>query len=204
MGNKSLHKKAVTAEQKNALKQMITRTAIGLFLADGYDNVKISDIARAAGISTGGFYSYFPSKEAVLSEYAFVSDEYFREIIPVLRYDSYSDLLRQLVQHKFRLMVREGSERVTIISKAIIGNLNHHDEGAFALDCLEYELYEKALADGIASGEFRKNLDPHALCSQLRYIVGGITVHWCMTGGAFDIFQAANQELDLFLSMIVA
>ncbi len=39
--------------------------AMGQFYRQGYSVTKIDDIARAAGVTVGTVYRYFPSKEAL-------------------------------------------------------------------------------------------------------------------------------------------
>lgn len=40
--------------------------ALDLFVANGYARTRVEDIARAAGLSKGAVYLYFPSKEAII------------------------------------------------------------------------------------------------------------------------------------------
>lgn len=47
-------------------KDNITITALRLFLLNGYKNVSLVDVAKAAGITKGGIYHYFDSKESLL------------------------------------------------------------------------------------------------------------------------------------------
>lgn len=47
-------------------KDNITITAMRLFLLNGYKNVSLVDVAKEAGITKGGIYHYFDSKESLL------------------------------------------------------------------------------------------------------------------------------------------
>ncbi|MDX8035606.1 TetR/AcrR family transcriptional regulator [Lentzea sp. BCCO 10_0856] len=51
-----------------AKKRHITDTAAGLFAEKGYDRTTVADICRAAGISTGSLFHYFPTKRAIFRE----------------------------------------------------------------------------------------------------------------------------------------
>src|SRR5512136_1227621 len=50
-------------------KELILRTALGLFRGCGFEITTMRDIARAAKVATGAAYYYFPSKEAIVSAY---------------------------------------------------------------------------------------------------------------------------------------
>jgi AcrR family transcriptional regulator len=50
-------------------RQRIVETALALFREHGFDPTTIRDIARAAGLSLGAAYYYFPSKDAIVAAY---------------------------------------------------------------------------------------------------------------------------------------
>ena len=47
-------------------REEILRTAESLFYAQGYERTTIQQILTALGLSKGGFYHHFASKEALL------------------------------------------------------------------------------------------------------------------------------------------
>jgi AcrR family transcriptional regulator len=53
--------------QGNAARARLYDTAIRMFRERGYEATTLRDIARAAGVSAGLLYRYFPSKQAVLT-----------------------------------------------------------------------------------------------------------------------------------------
>jgi TetR/AcrR family transcriptional repressor of nem operon len=53
-----------TAESREA----IVATASRLFREKGFDGIGVADIMAAAGLTHGGFYRHFPSKEALVAE----------------------------------------------------------------------------------------------------------------------------------------
>jgi AcrR family transcriptional regulator len=55
-------------ERGSATRQHILAVATEAFLAHGYAGTSLSDLIRAAGVTKGGFYHHFPSKEALAVE----------------------------------------------------------------------------------------------------------------------------------------
>lgn len=51
-----------------AKKRQILDGARRIFLENGFDGASMNDITRAAGVSKGTIYAYFPSKEALFEE----------------------------------------------------------------------------------------------------------------------------------------
>lgn len=49
-------------------RQRIVETACDLFRVHGVDHVSIADVMGALGLTTGGFYKHFASKEALVAE----------------------------------------------------------------------------------------------------------------------------------------
>ena len=55
-------------EQKEQRRQLIIAKALELFVKKGYRETKVSDIAKAANMSTGLMFHYFESKEQLYEE----------------------------------------------------------------------------------------------------------------------------------------
>lgn len=54
--------------QANENRGRILQVASGLFRAHGVEAVGIADVMKAAGLTQGGFYKHFPSKDALAAE----------------------------------------------------------------------------------------------------------------------------------------
>ena len=79
-----------------AKRQQIMEGARRVFLQDGFDGASIGDIVRAAGVSKGTLYAYFPSKEKLFealivedrrkqAEALFTLDENDQDVVHALR-----------------------------------------------------------------------------------------------------------------------
>lgn len=59
----------VSREQKQAQHQKLIAAFVREVRSKGYADVTLKDVARHAGLSDGGIYKYFPSKEKILLAY---------------------------------------------------------------------------------------------------------------------------------------
>ena len=58
-------------------RDLIIEEATNLFIRDGYENMKIADLAKNAGVSIGAIYSMFGSKEALYNQYMLGQIEFY-------------------------------------------------------------------------------------------------------------------------------
>jgi TetR/AcrR family transcriptional repressor of nem operon len=58
----------VSREQVALNRERIVETAAKLFREKGYDGIGVADLMKGAGLTHGGFYGHFDSKEALLAE----------------------------------------------------------------------------------------------------------------------------------------
>jgi len=52
--------------QKKLTRRLISDTATGMFLKDGFDAVRVIDVAAACGVSEKTVYNHFPTKELLI------------------------------------------------------------------------------------------------------------------------------------------
>ena len=53
---------------KNDTKEMIRQAAVSEFMDKGFAGASLRQIVKNAGVTTGAFYKYYPTKEALLAE----------------------------------------------------------------------------------------------------------------------------------------
>ncbi|MER6784829.1 TetR/AcrR family transcriptional regulator [Streptomyces sp. NPDC000658] len=67
--------------KKQATRQRISDVATGLFVARGFDEVTVADVARAAEVSTMTVFNYFPRKEDLFLDRIPQAVEMFTEAV---------------------------------------------------------------------------------------------------------------------------
>jgi TetR/AcrR family transcriptional repressor of nem operon len=58
----------VSREQAAANRERIVEVASKLFRENGFDGIGIADLMKAAGLTHGGFYGHFESKDELAAE----------------------------------------------------------------------------------------------------------------------------------------
>src|SRR5271165_5078161 len=122
---------AETPAFDTAKRQQIMEGARHVFLHDGFDGASIGDIVRAAGVSKGTLYAYFPSKEKLFealviedrrkqAEVLFTLQEDDRDIARVLRKlgETFLDMLLSEESLCFLRMVAGASAKFPEIGRA--------------------------------------------------------------------------------------
>lgn len=108
--------------KKERLRQQIIDTAIQLFRKRGYENTRIDDIVEVLEISQPTFFRYFPTKGAVLLDFAF---EGLARVTEELRSDQASDattaerLRGFFIRRATRLEADEPLWRAVVLSGAM-------------------------------------------------------------------------------------
>ena len=100
-----------------AQRDAIARAALGVLIEKGYHETTLRDICRAAGISNGALYSYFPTREAaIVAACAIDHAERLESELPEI-WDDYADLppVEDMAPGKyrslrFRLSLQFGAE----------------------------------------------------------------------------------------------
>jgi TetR/AcrR family transcriptional repressor of nem operon len=59
---------SATSSKKQETHERIVRTAADAIRAHGYDGVSVAEIMEQAGLTHGGFYAHFASRDAMLAE----------------------------------------------------------------------------------------------------------------------------------------
>lgn len=196
----TLAQKLKTREHRSrTVPKRIYDCAIDLFSSKGFDNVKVADICKAADVSTGTFYYYFPSKESIFFGYAEAIDDLMDDSIEELKGKTASETLKNLVLFKVRASIDSGADTSNV---SFCAELKHHKDVALDIRRTAYGYYMNAIEQGIRSGEFRDDLNLYSATSVLRYMIGGLCLHWAIQPENVDIETESERLVNAFIDML--
>lgn len=145
-----------TADRRDALLSV----AIELFAAKGFSATSVNEIARKAGISIGGLYSYFPTKDdlflTVIERGRSLLEEALGDIdTDAPFFESFGLLIRRA-----RDYARANPELNRIYLDATTQGLRHLSSRLSGrLETITADLYRGALTSAMARGEVRPDID---------------------------------------------
>lgn len=152
----------ISDTQKEERKLIILKSAAEVFGTKGYSESSMDDIVRHSGISKGGIYTYFPTKESIILEIAEQRFKLRNKLVNSLdgslsasaQIEAYIRwLLESLDQESVISGSRFSFEFWTVISR----NKEKSHLAKERFDKFEADL-SRVIEAGIASGEFRKDL----------------------------------------------
>jgi len=170
-------------------KDNIMIAALRLFLLRGYKNVSLVDVGHEIGITKGGIYHYFGSKEELFhsvicylfdhfeEKYAelFEKEQSFREILQFMLGGEKEAYIQRL------LNINEGDYRVNNASIAleIIHNFPKIQERIDHSQRLLKDTIQTKLQIAQETGEIRRDLDAEVLATIVISISSGLNLLGC-------------------------
>jgi len=182
-------------------KELILKTAYNLFLYNNYEAVTINSIIKATGLTKGGIYYYFSSKE-----------EIFKAVVNIYMIDNRNIILKEHSNLKELIQDTIDSARKKI-TKMVIENKEYKDEipinylslmltafryypgfGKIGRDFINgmTEVWKKSIGKAIDDGEVRSEIDIESTSANFLQISSGIVENMIMGGSmiyALDMME---------------
>jgi AcrR family transcriptional regulator len=165
-------------------RAQLVRAAQKVFRRDGYLDARVADIAAAAGVAHGSFYTYFDSKEDVFRELA---EAVVKEIYAALDTPDETDPRDRVRAINRRYM--ELYERHALVLGLIeqVGNLGEFHGLRRALRARFVDRVERLIRGLEADGETGPQpLDPHLIASALVGMIDSFAYSWFVLEEPFD------------------
>lgn len=158
----------INDESKNQRKALIIKHAFNIFSEKGYSNTTVDDIVKSSGVSKGGIYTYFKSKEEIflaIAEERFnlrrnLINTFTTEMTSKEKLEKYIQwILDWVLDTKNILQIKFTFEFWSVTSrKADIKDASTERYKEIAQDLCDL------LREGVQNGEFKPDLDIDSMC----------------------------------------
>jgi AcrR family transcriptional regulator len=172
-------------------REAVLRTAVQLFLEQGYHRATLNEVAERLNITKPALYNYFRGKEEILFECWMLGQERVDELIAEINAGGGTGLA------KLRKLVRAYAEVMTTDYGASLVRFNPRDltdknsEIVRAAKKSIDRTFRSYIAEGIADGSIKPcdpKLSAFAIAGSLNWIG-----HWYQRGGAWSAEAIANE-----------
>ena len=185
--------------------QQIIDAAVRVFARKGYWNSRVSDIARAAGIAAGTIYLYFETKEDILVT---VFRDKMAQFVSALwraiagEPDAIAKLRRLVTMH-FEILERE-PELAEVVQVELRQGQKFFRGPATQEIAAYFALIASVLEEGVASGQFRRDLPVKVATKMLFGAMDQMATSWVLGKRGYRLVDTAPTVADLFLQGIAA
>jgi TetR/AcrR family fatty acid metabolism transcriptional regulator len=198
--------------KKETRREQIIKAAEEVFSKKDFQNSTISDVAKQAGVSDATIYEYFTSKEELLFSIPRENIETSLNILDDhLHYiKGAGNKLRGIIYHM--LSYYQDNPEFAAVSLMILKTNRKFQETEIYNNLREYfKIIIITIEEGIKSGEFKNDIDPHFVRSVILGTIEFVVIRWLMKGTPDDktkpiesvdslfnlIFDGIKKETDL-------
>ena len=189
------------ARRKARTRDEIYRAAMRLFAVRGVDAVTIEQICDEADVARATFFLHFPSKDAVLTEYA---RQALEELTATLRAHAGSavEALGAALTTLADRATREAALVQVVVREVMArpqASLTNAEQSRGLVDLLAV-----IIKRGQSRGELRRGVPPRLAAGMVAVAYLAVVAEWVRDPTALDLKRGVAQALDVVLHGIVA
>jgi len=181
-------------------RELILEEATRLFIQDGYENMKISDLAKNAGVSVGTIYTMYGSKETLYNHYVMNQIEYYIELIKeeLQHHSDHLEMLKVITKIHFTAIIKnKNALKESIVSDPTFFLNIGSDEDNPLMHLYSY-ISETVMRPLLSEMGCKK--DPLEIFFLYDGITLGMTKYWIVQGG--DLMDRVDEAIETFLLII--
>ncbi|MBV9231320.1 MAG: TetR/AcrR family transcriptional regulator [Chloroflexi bacterium] len=181
---------------KEARRTQILDAAVRCFARRGYYETTIEDLVTETGLSRGALYLYYPSKEAI---YLAISDRWQCGLSEAIRARLTPDLspaaiLQTLIEVTGAHVQAEAEAcRVLMEGRMLAHYIPELGERTRQRQERSLHNFRQLLQNGIATGDFRPDLQIETQARILRATIHGLMMQWHQQPGCIDWHAVADE-----------
>jgi TetR/AcrR family fatty acid metabolism transcriptional regulator len=178
-------------------RNRIYAAAVKMMERNGFENITIEQISKAADVSVGAFYHHFGSKIDILDEIFRRADDYFREhVLDKLSGTTAAEKIVSYFDHYARFNVQMGVDHLSALYKT---------QSRFFIN--SERLMVTALRDvvtlGVRSGELKSELSSEEMTDFLFATARGVAYAWCLHDGRFSLRERMERYIGCQVKSLV-
>lgn len=185
-------------KQREETKRRIYDCAFRLFDENGFEKVKVQDIAKAAGVSVGSVYYHYKNKEDILDYGYYEFDQLLQEQYEKKDPQTPEEGIRTLIHYQIERVVTQGCRIISITFK---NQVNASNTYLYSDQRYIYQMLVKNLLD------FQKKTGSKTICelsaeeaaNVILRTIRGCVFDWCCHNGSYDLACIAREHLDILL-----
>lgn len=194
-------KDAKKERKETGKRERILDAAVKVFAKHGYQEARVADVAKGAGVADGTIYLYFDSKEDLLVK---LFEDRVERLLTHLRAELPKEAsavirLRRVIELQLGILEeeRELAHVLTVILRQSTKLMKEHAAPKFG----EYlDAIAEVVASGQRSGELRADVSPHTVARAIFGALDGMAMTWALgkaeRGG---LVRAADQLAEILL-----
>ncbi|WP_082683109.1 TetR/AcrR family transcriptional regulator [Mycobacterium sp. GA-1285] len=183
-------------------KRALVQAAMALWRTNGYAKTTVADICRAAGVSRGLFYFYFPAKEDILFEVGLLSTRSAQKKVRALLRADYDveAVIGEALRSLERSMTRNPRE---LIIQTILEGYRHEHRilaGEVVDETADADMFGELFTQAQRDGKIGAHVDVEHLSRLAGMHVSEGVRHWA--GGSFGDRSFADVVTDDIAALI--
>ena len=184
-------------------KKQIIKAAAKVFAERGFKDSTISEISKKASISEASIYEYFTTKEGLLFS---IPTESAKDLFGLMEFHlklikGSANKLRAIV-YLFMDSYENNSEFASIMMLILKHNRKFLDTEGHTAIKKGIKNINTILDEGIASGEFKKDLNVYLVRSMILGTIEHLTTNWIMTGTPVKLLDYVDPIIDTLIDGI--
>jgi AcrR family transcriptional regulator len=191
----------------NQTYQKIIKSALKLFVKNGYHGTSISDISKAANITKGAIYFHFKNKDALVKKILEINEtNYLNKMVEEATstkgkaIEKMKSLLRFCLN--FGVKNRELGLCLTSLSTELCSSSKKYEKDIKKVYKKFHIFLGNLLEEGEKDGSFRKNIDPNILALNLMGALDGTLLQWNMNRNEVNGGDFSRSFMKFFLNGI--
>lgn len=199
--------KKMTNRQTRAVetRKKIIKAAKVLIAEKGFEDTSIDDIVKAAGVSTGSFYTYFKKKEDVVEE---LNKTDFYRLAEIVNEMEDKDILGRLRYYCGKFLEDIEETGIEICRQWVRNNLSPNNMLLGGEEITKYRYDYRAmqsiLHEAVRRGELKADIPIDDFALFINAQLYGLMVAWCMTDSEVKGSEKTDVLCDTVLNAALA